>query len=208
MAKNEAEAAVPDSAAPKKKGKAKLMIVGIAALTLIGGGGAALGFYIAGNATHAAEDPNKPKLSKRGAETAAKTVESEKEAAGPKVDAQLNGKGMPDTPADPRGYQATYYKIETPFTSNLKESDSFIQLSLGIATYYDDRIIQNVQAHEMALRSAVILALSQQDDLTLSTPQGKEMLQAQLTKAFNQTLREKTGFGGIDNVYFTSLVVQ
>jgi flagellar protein FliL len=208
MAKNDAEKEASPDARPKKKGKAKILILGMAALALIGGGGAALGFYVAGNAAHKAEDPNKPKLSKRGAETAAKTVEPEKDAGGPKMDAQLNGRGLPDTPADPTGYQATYYKIETPFTSNLKESDSFIQLSLGIATYYDERVIQNVQAHEMALRSAVILALSQQDELILATPAGKAMLQDQLTKAFNQTLREKTGFGGIDNVYFTSLVVQ
>jgi flagellar protein FliL len=186
----------------------KMLMLGFGALLLLGGGGAAAGYFVAGKASHKAEDPNKPKLVKRGEESAAKTVETDKEASGPKNDAQLSGKGVPDTPANATAYQATYYKIEAPFTSNLKDSDSYIQLSLGIATYYDERILQNVQAHEMALRSAVILALSEQDELLLSTPSGKAELQAKLTKAFNRTLREKTGFGGIDNVYFTSLVVQ
>ncbi len=197
-----------DGEAPKKKGKGKTIIIVIAAIALLGGGGAAAGFYVAGSAGHKAEDPNRPKLAKRGEDSGAKTAKVEAADDGPKNDAQLSGRGLPDTPADPTGYQATYYKIEAPFTSNLKDSDSFVQLSLGISTYYDDRVIQNVQAHEMALRSAVILALSEQDELVLSTPAGKEMLQTTLTKAFNLTLREKTGFGGIDNVYFTSLVVQ
>ncbi len=199
---------IANSDTPKKKGKTKIIILAISAMALLGGGGAAAGFYVAGSAGHKAEDPNKPKLAKRGEASAATTVEANTDAAGPKNDAQLSGRGVPDTPVDPTGYQATYYKIEAPFTSNLKDSDSFVQVSLGISTYYDNRVIQNVQAHEMALRSAVILALSQQDELVLSTPVGKEILQTTLTKAFNRTLREKTGFGGIDNVYFTSLVVQ
>ena len=33
-------------------------------------------------------------------------------------------------------------------------------------------------------------------------------LQRQLTAAINDVLRDKEGFGGIDNVYFTSLVIQ
>ncbi len=191
---------------PKKKGKGKLMLI-ILAILLVGAGAGAGGYVLAGGGVHGKEDPNKPKLTKRGDESGAKTSEGGKDD-GPKSDAPLAGKGLPDTPADPSGYQATYYKIEAPFTSNLKDSDSFVQLSLGIATYYDERVIQNVQAHEMALRSAVLLVLSEQDELILATPQGKELLQDQLTKAFNRTLREKTGFGGIDNVYFTSLVVQ
>jgi flagellar FliL protein len=54
----------------------------------------------------------------------------------------------------------------------------------------------------------VLLQLAEQDPMTLSTPQGKAALQRTLTDAMNRTLRERTGFGGIDNVYFTSLVVQ
>jgi len=34
------------------------------------------------------------------------------------------------------------------------------------------------------------------------------MLQRDLTQAINDVLRQKEGFGGIDNVYFTNLVIQ
>lgn len=36
----------------------------------------------------------------------------------------------------------------------------------------------------------------------------KHELQRKLTDAINYILREKEGFGGIDNVYFTNLVIQ
>ena len=48
----------------------------------------------------------------------------------------------------------------------------------------------------------------QQDSFTISTPEGKLKLQQELKGAINSTLKQRTGFGGIDNVYFTSLVVQ
>jgi flagellar protein FliL len=58
------------------------------------------------------------------------------------------------------------------------------------------------------LRSAILLVLSEQVAPVLSTPQGKHQLRRQLTKAINDVLREKEGFGGIDSVYFTNLVIQ
>jgi flagellar FliL protein len=58
------------------------------------------------------------------------------------------------------------------------------------------------------IRSAVLMVLAEQDPAMLSTSQGKQMLQRRLSGAINGVLREKEGFGGIDNVYFTSLVIQ
>ena len=40
------------------------------------------------------------------------------------------------------------------------------------------------------------------------TGEGKQLLQRDLTDAINQVLRDKEGFGGIDNVYFSNLVIQ
>lgn len=37
---------------------------------------------------------------------------------------------------------------------------------------------------------------------------GTPTLSASADRAINQVLREKEGFGGIDNVYFTNLVIQ
>jgi flagellar FliL protein len=182
-----------ESAPKKKGGKMKMLLILLGAVGGLGGGGAFAGYYFGHSA--AAKDGHEPV------------------ADLPKL-VPVNAEDA-DRPAPPHGaplekslYKASYYPIEAPFTSNLKDSDSFVQVSLGVSTYYDERVVDAVKTHEMALRSAVLLQLAEQDPMTLSTPQGKAALQRTLTDAMNRTLRERTGFGGIDNVYFTSLVVQ
>jgi flagellar FliL protein len=40
------------------------------------------------------------------------------------------------------------------------------------------------------------------------TSEGKRQLQRRLVVAINETLKQKEGFGGVGNVYFTNFVVQ
>ncbi len=209
-----------DGKAPKKGGKLKLIGIATAGLLLIGGGGAAAGYWIAGNAAAGhGEDAgaDRPQLVPRDGEAhapAAPASGGRHGAAAPAASTAHgtggNGSGThgDGPPEDRSRFTATYHTIETPFTSNLAESDSFVQLQLGIATYYDGRVIDNLRTHEVAVRSAVLMALAQQDADLVASAAGREMLQQTLTRAINETLREKTGFGGIDNVYFTSFVVQ
>jgi flagellar FliL protein len=83
-----------------------------------------------------------------------------------------------------------------------------VQIGISVSTYYDGKVIGNLKRQMVPIRSAILMVLSEQDGAALSTAQGKHMLQAQLTKAINQVLRQTEGFGGIDNVYFTTLVIQ
>jgi flagellar FliL protein len=83
-----------------------------------------------------------------------------------------------------------------------------VQLSLGVSTFYDERVVEAVKTHEMAVRSAILLVLAEQDAIALSSPQGKEQLKSKLRLAVNDVLKKKEGFGGIDDVYFTTLVIQ
>ena len=195
-----------DEKAPRKKGgKCKKLIILITAVTLLGGAGAAGGFYAAGmlggDAHAETEDPNKPKLVLKG--EGAKAGEGEK--AEPVI-GTVDGNGS--TPKDVSKYEATYYQIEAPFTSNLKDSGAFAQISLAIATYYDSRVLENIKKHEIAVRSAVLMRIADKDEYELATPQGKEALQKELTAAINKVLLQKAGFGGVDNIYFTNFVIQ
>lgn len=195
-----------DEKAPKKKGgKSKKLIILIVLVLLLGGAGAAGGFYAAGmlgGTAHAnTEDPNKPKLVLKG--EGAKAGEGEK--AEPVI-GTVAGDGS--SPKDASKYEATYYQVEAPFTSNLKDSGAFAQISLAIATYYDSRVLDNIKQHEIAVRSAVLMRIADKDEMELSTPDGKEALQKELKGAINKVLLEKAGFGGVDNVYFTNFVIQ
>lgn len=184
---------------PKQKGKLKtIVMIALGGLLLIGGGvGAGLyaaGAGLAGGAHQAPEDPNRPKLVPR--------AEAHEFAHNDKKGRRL------EEVIDPGKYKASYYDLAQNFTSNLRDSDGFMQVSLGVSTYYDQRVIDRVKTHEMAIRSAVLMTLADQDAFVISTPQGKKELQNKLKKAINDVLIEKEGFGGIDDVYFTNFIIQ
>ena len=134
------------------------------------------------------EDPNTPKLVER------------KEAS---VSTPWTGSGP-----DPRKYQASYYTFEQNFTSNMKDSDSFVQVGLGASTFYDKKVLDRLKDDEMPIRSAVLLTLAETDQDSIGTAAGKKVLQEQLKKAINDVLVAHEGFGGVNDVFFTSFVVQ
>lgn len=184
---------------PKKKGKLKTIIMIALGSVLLVGGGVGAGLYaagagLAGGAHKEPEDPNRPKLVPRS--------DAHETAHGDKKARQI------EEAIDPGKYKASYYDLAQNFTSNLRDSDGFMQVSVGISTYYDQRVLDRVKEHEMAIRSAVLMTLADQDAFVISTPQGKKELQGKLKKAINDVLVEKEGFGGVDDVYFTNFIIQ
>lgn len=181
---------------PRPKGR-KLKSIALVAAAMIAVAGTAAGatFYFFG-ASHEApeEDLSKPQLRPRE-DVSDDDVERATAAA-------RRGR------VDPRVFQATYIPIKDNFTANLKGGGAFVQIGLALSTYYDDRVVQNVETHQLAIRSAVLMTLSEQDPVLMTTAEGKEQLKRQLASAINQVLEQREGFGGIDNVYFTSLVTQ
>lgn len=193
---------------PKKKGGKlkKLLLIGGGAILLLGGGVGA-GLYASGaglagaGAEPAHEDPNKPKLVlKEGAE----------DHAGDDHGKSAKGKhsGSEEAPIDATKYQASYYPIEDSFTSNLRDSDGFVQLGIGVSTFYDQRVIENLKKNEMPVRSAVLMTLADQDAFVITTAEGKKLLQKALKDSINDVLKSREGFGGVNDVYFTSFIIQ
>lgn len=192
-------------AAPKKKGGAmKWILIGSGLIVLVGGGVGG-GLYAAnsgilgGGAKAEAADADTPRL----------VPKSEEIRAEAKGESEGGGKGM-KTPTGSGGdkYASTYYALEKEFTSNLRESVHFIQVGVAISTPYDNRVIENLKTHELAVRSAVLMALGETGEDEVFTADGKQKLQKRLTAAINTVLKEKEGFGGVGNVYFTNFIVQ
>ena len=98
--------------------------------------------------------------------------------------------------------------MEKEFTSNLQDSSHFVQVGIAVATPYDDTVITNLKTNDIAVRSAILMALGDTTEEQVMSSDGKRQLQVRLAKAINDTLKQKEGFGGIGNVYFTSFVVQ
>lgn len=193
--------------APKKKGKfKKLLLIGVASIALIGAGAGA-GIYFGALSAHEAKpEDNYPKLVVRSGKDNAPVADGKESEAPLKV-------GTVSVPndrfkIDPRKYEITYYPISEAFTTNLADGSGFLQVGVSLSTFYDGKVINNIKRQAVPIRSVVLMVLAEQDPALLATSQGKQRLQRQLTAAINDVLRDKEGFGGIDNVYFTSLVIQ
>ena len=190
-----------DTEKKPKKGKGLLVkALGGLALLGVGGGGvfAAVQTGMIGSHAEAKED-NNPKLIRKGEEDpyAPKAGGGEEGGGGEAV----YGEGGSE-------YRTAYYTYEGDFTANLKGSDSLIQVSLAASTRRDGRVLMWQKEHELAIRSALLAVLADTTEDQASTIDGKARLQKRLTAAINKVLIDEEGFGGIDDVFFRSFIVQ
>lgn len=207
MSKNSAKPASPAKSGGKLK---KMLLIGVGGTVLLSAGIGG-GIYASGGFTskHSVEDENRPKLVLRSEEPEAAAEGGEGGEGGePALKVGTVSVKNDRAPVDPKKYEVTYFPLEQAFTANLSDGNGFVQVGLSLATYYDGKVISNIKRQIVPVRSAVLMVLSEQDAAVLSTSSGKVALQRDMTRAINEVLREKEGFGGIDNVYFSNLVIQ
>ena len=123
-----------------------------------------------------------------------------KDVSGPP---KLNKKS-PDSPR----FEYTYHPLKKDFLSNLMSSKKVMSIQISIMTRYDDRVFENVDKHEAALRSVVLDVLRQTTDADLLKPEFRKDLAIKIRDAMNSFLEKLEDFGGIEEVFFTSFVVQ
>ncbi len=219
----------PEEKPAKKKGKlGKIIVMAVGVLVLLGGGVGA-GLYASSSGLigggHGKESEHEeikkdlPKLVPKSEEVKASAAgggeggggggEGGGEGGGGEAAAN-NGEGGRPTPEMEGGdrYASSYYAMDKEFTSNLTDSTHFIQVGIAISTSYDHKVLDNLKTHEIAIRSAILLALGETTEDQVFTADGKKQLSLRIKKAINDTLEQKEGFGGIGNVYFTQFVVQ
>lgn len=105
-------------------------------------------------------------------------------------------------------YRTAYYEFQEDFTSNLAGGANLVQVSLAASTHKDGRVLMWIHDHELAIRSRILVELAGTQMQDVASAAGKEKLQKRLTDAINEELIANEGFGGVDNVYFRSLIVQ
>lgn len=192
---------------PRKKKKGKgLMFKAIAGLVLVAAGGGGT-FALVRSGMLGSDEPAEkkkekdlPKLIKKGEEDpyASKTEAKEGEAGGGE---EVEGEGG-------SAYKTSYYAFTEDFTSNLKNSSSLVQINIACSTRRDGRVLMWLKKHELAIRSEILVVLADTPEEDAFTPEGKDRLQKRLTSAINKVLTDTEGFGGVDQVYFKSFLVQ
>ena len=112
-----------------------------------------------------------------------------------------------DTPSTDT-FVTSYYTFPDNFTTNLKGSKAFLQVSVGVSTQYDETVIENVELHQLALRSEVLGVVSEFTVEEVEGKTGRDQLADTIKDAINARLEELEGFGGVEGVFFTSFVLQ
>ena len=185
---------------PKKKGLIlRILIFVVAGLVLIGlglGGG----YVLFGGSQPDPSEEIESIIEKKMAEADAER-EAEQEAA---LSNEKVAKELPEIET----FVTTYFEFPGTFTTNLKASRKFLQLGLGVSTQYDDEVITNVEDHQLSLRSEILNVMSEFTEEDIQGKQGRETLARALADGINQKLMQLEDFGGIEEVHFTSFVLQ
>lgn len=182
----EDEKTPPAPAAPKSPSHIKLVIVGALALfvALVGAQVTVplINGYLA-SASHAAADGS----------------DEDDEAADEPSGAE------PSKPVGP----ALYTALDPPFVVSFEEDGGarYLQLTLQ-AMARSEKTIEAVKQHSPAIRNSVLFKLSGYEIEELGTQAGKEKLRRDLLDAANEILARNGVEPPIEELYFTSIVIQ
>ena len=185
---------------PKKKsGILKILGFAFGGLFLVGAGLGA-GFFMFGSTQ---PDPSEEieQIIER------KMVEAEEKKEADEEAEEGETKVAKETP-EIDTFMTTYFEFPGTFTTNLMNSRRFLQVGLGVSTQYDDTVMENVEAHQLALRSEILNAISEFSESDIAGKNGREQLAKALTDAINNKLLALEDFGGVTEVHYTSFVLQ
>jgi len=105
---------------------------------------------------------------------------------------------------------AIYVPLDPPFVVSFSDAAGdarFLQLTLQ-AMARDEHTIEAVKTHAPAIRNSFLFLISGYKVEDLATLEGKEKLRAAMLSAANAIMEKNTGEAGIEELYFTSLVIQ
>lgn len=188
-----------EAGTPKKKGGfMKLALIAVLMLGA-GGGGTYAAFAMGLIGRHAEKEDPEPKLVLKG---------EEDPYAPPAKEGGKEGESAFVAGAGGSKYRTAYFNFSEDFTSNLSDGDSLIQVALAASTQRDGRVLMWLAEHETAIRSRILVEIAATSEADVTSPGGKERLQKRLASGINEVLKAREGFGGVDNVYFRSFIVQ
>ncbi|MEY2884026.1 MAG: hypothetical protein RL490_1750 [Pseudomonadota bacterium] len=118
------------------------------------------------------------------------------------------GHEAPPPAAAPVVAATEYVEIDQAFTSNLVDTGRYLQIRLSLSTSNGPTVLPAVAKHKPALVSAVLSVLGEMGEADVADRAAKDKLRARLKDTINQTLKANGTIGTIDDVFFTSLVIQ
>ena len=190
----------------KKGGLIKIIIFVVAGIMLVAVG-LGIGYFIFGG-----EPEPDPSAEVNQIIEGKETEKKEKEDSSEKKEGEegeegvikKNVKEVPEVDT----YETTYFEFPGDFTTNLKGSRKFLQVSVGVSTQYDEKVMEVVDSHQLALRSEILSTISDFTEEEISGSDGKKKLSERLMVVLNKKLEALNEFPGIEDVYFTAFILQ
>ncbi len=187
---------VTKQAAPEKKGgMKKIIIIAVAAVVLLSGIGGGAWFFLhksadTGSGDAAAETKNAA-AGKHG-------VKADKKDAKVKKDKK-----------DPNALPAVYLALDPAFVINFEDQGvvRFLQITAEVGTH-DPLVLDAVKLHMPVIRNNLVMLFSNLSLATITSREGKEKLRASALVEVQKVLQEQIGEPGVENIYFTSFVMQ
>ena len=105
-------------------------------------------------------------------------------------------------------FDFNYFKMENEFLVNVTGSKRVMSIQVAVMTRYDQKFIDNLKKHEFALRSVMMDVMRQSQDADINKPEFRVDLAKKLRDAMNALLEKFEEFGGVEDVFFTSFIVQ
>lgn len=195
----------------KKKSPLKLILLIVGLLVLLAvtvvGTLAITGFF-------SQPDPN-------SVEELLKKAEADKEAADAAKEGGADGQPLSSTKEFPAGpekvtknaadvnkFESRYKEMGRPLLANVTGSRKVMQVTVAIMTHYDDKVLENMEKHDFALRNSALDVMRQVTEAEIDRPTFRIELAEKIRLAMNAVLERYEDFGGIEQVLFTEFVVQ
>lgn len=102
-----------------------------------------------------------------------------------------------------------YVSLGEPMIVNVLSNDSihFLQVAVELKLK-DPALAEAVQLHTPAIKHQLIMIFSEKKFFEMQSIDGKKKMRDEALKAVQDFLKDKTGDTTVENIFFTSLIVQ
>ena len=179
----------------KKGGMKKIIIIAVAAVVLVSGIGGGAWFFLNKSAdadsADAASETKSAAAGKHGGKSDKKDVKGKKEKK------------------DAHALPAVYLALDPAFVVNFEDQGvvRFLQITAEVGTH-DPLALDAVKLHMPIIRNNLVMLFSNLNLDNVTTREGKEKLRADALVEVQKVLQEQIGEPGVENIYFTSFVMQ
>jgi flagellar basal body-associated protein FliL len=107
------------------------------------------------------------------------------------------------------GKAAVYYAIDPPLVVNFEDGSAvrFLQITMEVMAH-DQKTIDSVQKNIPLIRNNLLLVMSNRNFQTMMSREGKEKLRQEALSEIRAVQKKQGGGADIDDLLFTSFVVQ